>query len=263
MTSSKVLSAAALGFGLAATASAIIVTNPNDPRDWQGATVGTFASLVYGSDTPANRQLVVDNQLLDDGRFALNNYQPAQLLHNAWSDGGGGGALGESYDLTGTGSYGYGGNGGTVFGNANSIDNTWFQSGNNPGDTVFDLGTASQYAAVFPVIDHGPLPQESIESTVYLSSSPTGPWTQADLKLVFLEGFQPNDGILWDGFSFVVQPQGGGSFRYLSIIHGGPGALWSDGDDEINGVLGLPVVPAPAGLGLLGLAGLVVGRRRR
>ena len=48
-------------------ANAAPVTDPNDPRIWQGASVGTFAALYFGSDTPANRQQVVDHQLLDDG----------------------------------------------------------------------------------------------------------------------------------------------------------------------------------------------------
>lgn len=259
----QVLCAAACAAGLASFATANLVTNPNDPRQWQGAGVGTFAELFYGADTPANRQLVVNNQLLDDDIFHRNNYLPATLMHNSWSDGGGGGTLGQSFDTTGTGSYDYGNGPGDVFNHANTVDNLWFQSGSTPGQTVFDMGFNAQYAAVFAAIDHGPLPQESIESTVYLSDSPSGPWTQAQVQRVFLEGYFSNTGILWDGFCYVVQPQGGGSFRYASIINGGPGALQHDGDDEINAVMGLPVVPAPAGAALLALGAVACGRRRR
>ncbi|MFN0130314.1 MAG: VPDSG-CTERM sorting domain-containing protein [Verrucomicrobiales bacterium] len=48
-----------------------------------------------------------------------------------------------------------------------------------------------------------------------------------------------NTDILWDGFVFAVGTGTNRTFRYASIIHGGPGALLDDGDDEINGVLGL------------------------
>jgi hypothetical protein len=48
-------------------------------------------------------------------------------------------------------------------------------------------------------------------------------------------------GIKWDGFVYAVGTGTSDKFRYASIIHGGPGALINDGDDEINGVLGLDV----------------------
>src|SRR5262249_6296942 len=91
--------------------------------------------------------------------------------------------------------------------------------------------------------------QESIESTVYLSNDRVT-WTQAVVQRVWLEGFQPNLGIKWDGFVFAVGTSTGQPFRYASVIHGGPGALQDDGDDEINGLLGpsdasAPVQPKP------------------
>ena len=59
------------------------------------------------------------------------------------------------------------------------------------------------------------------------------------MQKVWLEGFQPNLGILWDGFVYAVGTPGNTAFRYASIINGGPGALQHDNDDEINGMLGL------------------------
>ena len=111
---------------------------------------------------------------------------------------------------------------------ANAIDNLWFQTDGVVGQTVFDLGGQAQKAAVFNSIDHGPLPQEAIESTVYLSND-LSTWTQAIVERVWLEGFMPNTGILWDGFVYAVGTGTSQTFRYASVIHGDPGALINDG----------------------------------
>ncbi len=254
-----VFSASLLAF--AGMAQATIVTNPNDPRNWQGATVGTFAQLYFGADTPTNRQQVVDQQLLDDGIFDAPGYLAASLLPTAWTTNPAGRG-GTSTDLAGAGDYTYTFGTTDLFTAANTIDNTWFQSSGVIGDTVFDFGGAVTSAAVFPVIDHGPLPVESIESTVYLSNDLVN-WSQAHVARVFLEGFQPNLGIKWDGFTYVVTTQGSSQFRYASIIHGGPGGLVDDGDDEINGMMGFNGIPAPGAAGLLGLGSVLALRRRR
>jgi hypothetical protein len=160
-------------------------------------------------------------------------------------------------------------NGTNVFTQANTIDNLWFQSSGTIGDTVFDLGFQANKAAVFNTIDHGPLPGEAIESTVYLSNSLTGPWTQAVVERVWMEGYEPILGIKWDGFAFAVGTGTDATFRYASVVHGGPGALLDDGDDEINGLLGLqsdftPVpVPGALLLGMLGLGAAGVKLRKR
>ena len=248
-----------------AKAEAVLVTDPDDARSWQGANVGTFATLYYGSNTLANRQLVIDNQLLDDGIFDPTGYLAASLIS------GGGGCLGTSSDLTGTGSYSFFCGGSSVVTHANAIDNLWFQTNGTIGLTVFDLGFDATKAAVFNSIDHGPLPQEAIESTVYLSDAAGGPWTQAVVERVWLEGFMANMGIKWDGFTYAVGTGTTDTFRYASVIHGGPGALIDDGDDEINGIMGLdedfggnPVIPEPATMSLLG-SGLLAfaGMRKR
>ena len=146
------------------------------------------------------------------------------------------------------------------------------QTSNAIGETVWDLGFQASKAAVFNTIDHPPLPLEAIESTVYLSNDYTNPasWVQAVTQRVWLEGFQPNTGILWDGFVYAVGTPSGDSFRYASVIWGGPGALQSDGDNELNGVMGLkanftPSVPEPDAVWLLaaGLGVLGCSRRKR
>jgi len=248
----------------AGSASAALVTDPDDARIWQGATVGTFATLYYGSNTSATRQLVVTNQLLDDGVFSTAGYAAATLL----SAGGSGGCLGTSSDLTGTGSLSYSCGGGSVSTYANGIDNLWFQTSGVVGQTVFDLGFQATKAAVFNSIDHGPLPGEAIESTVYLSNDLIN-WTQAEVERVWLEGFMSNTGILWDGFSYVVGTGTNTTFRYASVTHGGPGSLIQDGDNEINGIMGLNSnltgnpIPEPSSVALAALALLGLGLSRR
>ena len=263
----KIAMAVVLGV-FAASANAALVTNPDDLRSWQGATVGTFATLYYGSNTATTRQSVVDNQLLDDGIFDSTGYAAATMIQATGVFG-----SGTSSDLTGTGSYGYSQPSALgIIGAGSAIDNHWVQTDNVVGHAVWDMGFQANKAAIFNTIDHGPLPQEAIESTVYLSNDKLT-WTQAVTQRVWLEGFMTNTGILWDGFAYAVGTGTSDTFRYASIIWGGPGSLINDGDNEINGVMGLqadftPTNPIPepeiyammgVGLGLIGW----LGRRRK
>jgi len=246
----------------ASISQAAIITDPNDPRIWQGADIGTFALKFYGADTLANRQLVVDNMLMDDSVFDASGFITASLVETTWVTGGGG-CHGTSHDTTGTGSYVYTCSESDTIGAANAVDNKWFQS----SGTAFDLGFQASKAAIFNSIDHGPLPGEAIESTVYLSNDQVT-WTQAVVERVWMEGNESNLGILWDGFTYAVGTGTSATFRYASVIHGGPCALRVDGDDEINAIMGLKddftptPIPAPAPLALLAISVIVLARKQ-
>lgn len=264
-------SAAALLLLTGAAAQAALVTDPDDLRVWQGATVGTFAQLYYGANTAATRQQVIDNKLLDDGIFDPTGSTAAPLIQANGVN-----STGVSFDTDGTtpDPYAYGNinvHSATTAGSA--VDNIWLQTSNVLGDAIWDLGALASKAAIFNTIDHGPLPQEAIESTVYLSNDKVN-WTQAVTERVWLEGFVKSLGVKWDGFAYAVGTGTSAQFRYASIIWGGPGALQSDGDNEINGVLGLDVnfrptdpsaVPLPAAMPLLlgALGGFGFLRRRK
>lgn len=149
----KIAIAAALGV-VAASANAALVTDPNDPRSWQGATVGTFATLVYGSNTAITRQQVINAQLLDDGLFNATGYAAATMIQAT-----GVSSSGTSLDLTGTGSYGYTQPSSLgILGAGTGIDHHWVQTDNVIGNAIWDLGFQATKAAIFNTIDHGPLP---------------------------------------------------------------------------------------------------------
>ena len=261
------------------TAHAVLLTDPNDGRTWQEAGVGTFAQLIYGSNTLTNRQAVINSGLLDDGAFntsgvGTGTYYGLNL-----------GCSGFSY-ANGTWGYSCGNESlPTYTARANNLDWQWVQDLGNGGTSwtqgnVWDLGGLANQAVVFPIIDHGPLPGEAIEYSVYLSNNPFATtlgsdgntdWVLAQLARAYLEGWDASQ--IADGFTTVWRLPGQQEFRYVNVFAGGPGALLRDGDDEIDAVAGLHfddtpskptnVIPEPGTFMLVGfgIAGLALQRR--
>jgi hypothetical protein len=234
-----------------------LLTDPNDTRTWIDANVGTFALARYKANNATTRQKIIDDKLLDDDIFDITGHTVAQLLHTPWSNAdGAGGCRGKSVESTVAGqttvNYECHQDSLSIFYVANAIDEWWFQTSSNVGDTVFDMLGETAKAVVFVGVDHGPFPAEAIESTIYLSNNASGPWEICTLERVYLEGWKK--GILGDGFTYVVTPASAGTtFRYLSIINGGDSAFQHDGDDEINGIIGIkanyaPIIPCTATL---------------
>jgi thrombospondin type 3 repeat protein len=264
------LSVFALGAVLTAgpQARADLVTDPNDPRSWQGATVETFRQLL-GFPT---RQDLINAQILDDGVFPTNGYdatfpgpglrpcatQPpgiATPLYIAGVEG----CSGYSYNPA-TWDYVCGGASLTDYAERARCLDMWFiqdfGDGNVVNSNVWDLGGPANQVAVFPIIDHGPLPGEAMEYSVFLSNNPAATtigtdgnthWVLALLDKVYLEGW--TRGWIADGYTTVWRLPNGQTFRYANVTAGGPGALIHDQDDEIDTVIGLtsagePVCPA-------------------
>jgi hypothetical protein len=247
------------------------LTTPSDPPGGvQGATVQTFIDLGVDPNVTC-----IENSL--------------------WTD-----PAGFTLGLFITGNEGQGGtpdptvlgfdNSTTLVGNGNARDFFWVQDEGNvitfPGSPdvngaitggrpsqglIWDLGGPANQAVVFVQVDHGPLPGEVLESTAWLGTSPNvlddSAWTQAFLDHVYLQGWSPDPNIS-DGFVAVYRLPNNQTFQFVSVTHGGPGAVNRDGDDEIDAVGGLnftggcvdcPLVPEPStwllhGSGLIGLA---------
>jgi hypothetical protein len=152
-----------------------------------GATVNTFIGLGINPNTTC----IEDGLWTDPSGFALGTYLKG-------ADG-----QGFGYDPTTLGAY----NGNTTgVGNANGRDFYWVQDSGNqtsfPGGAiggrpsqgiVWDLGGQANQAVVFPFVDHGPVPGEVLENSVWLSNNPNaadGGWTQAALNHVYGGGCQ-------------------------------------------------------------------------
>lgn len=247
------------------TTPSAVVGNPTF-----GATVSTFTSL--GIDPTVT---CIENGLwTDPSGFSLGTYVR------------GAEGAGYGYNPAALGAYD-GSTLGSVAANANARDFYWVQDGSAnaflngivgsapSNGVIWDLGGQANQLAVFAFVDHGPVPGETLESTVWLSNDPFAVdalWTQAFLTHVYGGGWSADPNIA-DGFVGVYQLPSAATFRYASVTWGGPGALVRDGDNEIDAVGGLTFsgggintsVPEPLSISLVGLGLVAIGtfHRRR
>jgi len=105
----------------------------------------------------------------------------------------------------------------------NTLNHHWLQSAVAP--KVVDFGSPVNTAIVFVAVDHGPFPEEGIESTVWgsnacdISSFPTG-WTLGTLTTIYGKGWEDIGcgGAGTEADDFVGQYSfAGAGFRYVAV----------------------------------------------
>jgi hypothetical protein len=232
-----------------------------------GATVQTFIDLGYD----VTGDVYIENALWSNPTgFGLGSYIKGA---DGFGTGTNNSVLG-AYDGSGS-----------VAANANGLDHAWVQDtgntmlfgskfGGSPSNgIIWDLGGQANQAALFVFVDHGPVPGEVLENTVWLSNDPNaadGDWQAASLTHVYGAGWE-DDPTISDGFVTVYTLPNDATFRYVSVTWGGPGSITQDGDNEIDAVGGLNArgtgvrdVPEPGVLAFLGAAiGMIPVMRRK
>lgn len=271
-----------LGTSVVAWADPPFITGPGDPNYatlFQGASASTFAGLGFSIGTGPGQLHVSINTFTDPAGLIFGTVLGTGHLT---ASGQTTGLLSYAYSVTATTpaslnarDYAWGQNYGTNATTNPALDTPW-------NGSIFDLGGQANKAVVFPVIDHGPLPNEALEYTVYLGNSPSSTnladWHLATLSEVYMQGWQADTTALADGFTTVwTLASPSDTFRYVSVQGVGSQALHPifDTEDEIDAVAGLtaagvgvgiPPVPEPEtyALMLAGLAAIgLVSRRRR
>lgn len=249
--------------------------DPNYSTAYQGASAATFAGLGFTIGTGANDLKVSTGTYADPSGLIFGNMTTPNAT-----------AYGTTYDKM---TYGYSIDAAnTAYGNNRDyqwVQNTGTNTGTSPASdqpwlgTIWNLGGQANQAVVFPTVDHGPLPQEAAEYTVYLTNTPgstsLADWHLALLDQVYLQGWEPDSISLADGFTTVWKLAGGATFQYVSLQGVGSQALQPiyGNEDEIDAVAGLTAqgggvgktIPEPSSLALaaIGFAALGYSRRRK
>lgn len=100
----------------------------------------------------------------------------------------------------------------------NTPDDRWVQIETTPG--FWDLSTPTSSVFLFPSIDHGPVPYEGVESTVWGSNDPNATfpdnWTLGTLTTIYNEG-RVNLGTPRESDDFASLWTFPGTFRYIAV----------------------------------------------
>ncbi|MEK6287600.1 MAG: hypothetical protein AABO57_17795 [Acidobacteriota bacterium] len=104
---------------------------------------------------------------------------------------------------------------------ANALDHRWVQILDTT-PVIWDLGSPSNTALIFPAVDHTPVPYESLEFTVWGSNDPNAPfpsgWTLGTLTRVYQEGWVDSGAPLGDESDDNASLWAfAGTFRYIAV----------------------------------------------
>lgn len=109
-----------------------------------------------------------------------------------------------------------------------AADHKWVQA-NGSTRVLWDMGTPTNAVYLVPSIDHGPVPGEAHEATLYGSDTPTGPWETG------IEGTEYPDGpSTWISDDYASRWTFTKPYRYVSALAGG--SQVNDGDAEIDAI---------------------------
>lgn len=131
-------------------------------------------------------------------------------------------------------------------------------------NTVWNFANTTTDYYLYPAIDHGPVPTEGLEITLWGSNNGGSTWILGRVVELYELGWDANPATISDNgatrWSFnppvnmitAVPEFTQGAFNNPPVSSGG--------DYELDAVM---QTPAPSGAALLGLGGLLVARRRR
>lgn len=207
--------------------------------------------------------VVTDRETLE--ALSIDEMVSCDITLSTWVSGGGATGLAPANWPTNLCGLSFSGVAATAAQAYNSLDHKWLQSTTVP--KVSDFATPVNTVFVFPAVDHGPFPEEGIESTVWgrtdsssVAGFPAG-WTLATLTTIWKKGWEEPvacDTTADNADDFTGQYSfPGDGFRYIAVHsnysisifddpahttwtataddHGGV-AGWQSFDDEIDAV---------------------------